>query len=62
MAKKIYVLDTSACLTDANIIYKYSNNDIAIPLKVFDEIDKHKHRQDSVGANARKFHQILLKE
>jgi len=55
MAKKIYVLDTSACLTDANIIYKYSNNDIAIPLKVFDEIDKHKHRQDGVGANARRF-------
>ena len=55
MAKKIYVLDTSACLTNASIIYKYSNNDIAIPLKVFDEIDKHKHRQDGVGANARKF-------
>ena len=55
MAKKIYVLDTSACLTNASVIYKYGNNDIAVPLKVFDEIDKHKHRQDGVGANARKF-------
>ena len=40
MAKKIYVLDTSACLTNANVIYKYGNNDIAIPLKVFDEFYK----------------------
>ena len=31
----------------------FSNNDILIPLKVLDEIDKHKKRQDSVGAQAR---------
>ena len=54
MAKKTYVLDTSACLTDADCIYNYANNDIVIPLKVLEELDKHKKRQDSVGINARK--------
>lgn len=54
MAKKIYVLDTSVCLTDAGSIYQFDNNDIVLPLKVLEEIDKHKKRQDSVGTNARK--------
>tara|TARA_E500000305_G_C4009365_1_gene231839 strand:- start:227 stop:1552 length:1326 start_codon:yes stop_codon:yes gene_type:complete len=53
MAKKTYVIDTSAYLTDNQCIYKYGNNDIVIPLKVLEEIDKHKKRQDSVGVNAR---------
>ena len=53
MAKKNYVIDTSVFLTDAQAIYKFDNNDIIIPLKVLEEIDKHKKRQDSVGFNAR---------
>jgi len=53
MAKKIYVLDTSVYLTDSNSFLSYGNNDIVIPLKVLEEIDNHKKRQDSVGANAR---------
>ena len=53
MTKKIYVLDTSVYLTDANSIHSFENNDIVIPLKVLEEIDKHKKRQDGVGANAR---------
>ena len=53
MAKKIYVLDTSVYLTDSNSFLSYGNNDIIIPLKVLEEIDNHKKRQDSVGANAR---------
>ena len=53
MAKKTYVLDTSACLSDPNCIYSFTNNDIVIPLKVLEEIDKHKKRQDGVGTNAR---------
>jgi len=53
MAKKIYVLDTSVYLTDARSIYSYGNNDIVIPLKVLEEIDSHKKRQDIVGVNAR---------
>ena len=54
MAKKIYVIDTSACLTDASCLTSFGNNDIVLPLKVLEEIDNHKKRQDSVGANARK--------
>jgi len=59
MAKKTYVLDTSVCLTDANCIYQYQNNDIVLPLKVLEEIDKHKKRQDSVGSNARRIIRTL---
>ena len=53
MAKKIYVLDTNVYLTDAESILSFGNNDILIPLKVLDEIDKHKKRQDTVGVQAR---------
>ena len=54
MAKKNYVIDTSVFLTDADAVFSFGNNDIFIPLKVLEEIDKHKKRQDSVGFNARK--------
>ena len=53
MASKIYIIDTSACLTDFACINHYGPHDIIIPMKVLEEIDKHKKRQDSVGANAR---------
>ena len=53
MAKKTYVLDTSVYLTDSNCINSFGSNDIVIPLKVLEEIDKHKKRQDSVGSQAR---------
>lgn len=53
MAKKTYVLDTSVYLTDASCIKSFTNNDIVVPLKVLEEIDKHKKRQDSVGSQAR---------
>tara|TARA_R100001510_G_C7636138_1_gene194269 strand:+ start:129 stop:1484 length:1356 start_codon:yes stop_codon:yes gene_type:complete len=59
MAKKTYVFDTSVCLTDAECIYNYGNNDLVIPLKVLEEIDNHKKRQDSVGVNARKIIRAL---
>ena len=52
--KKNILLDTSVCLTDSESIFKFGNNDIFLPLKVLEEIDKHKKRQDSVGINARK--------
>ena len=59
MAKKNYVLDTSVYLTDADALFKFGNHDIFIPLKVLEEIDKHKKRQDSVGINARKIIRTL---
>jgi len=59
MEVKNYVLDTSVFLTDAEAIYKFENNDIFVPLKILEEIDKHKKRQDSVGLNARRIIRIL---
>ena len=56
--KKIYILDTSVYLTNADCIYAFKNHDIQVPLKVFEEIDKHKKRQDAVGAQARKIIRI----
>ena len=57
--KKIYVIDTSVYLTDASSIYGFGNHDIVIPLKILEEIDNHKKRQDGVGANARRIIRIL---
>mgnify|MGYP003656340935 CR=1 FL=1 len=54
LAKKTYVLDTNVYLTDAESILAFENNDILVPLKVLDEIDKHKKRQDTVGVQARR--------
>jgi len=53
MRKKTYVLDTSVYLTDPASLRSFKNNDIVIPLKVLEELDKHKNRQDAVGLNAR---------
>ena len=59
MAKNNYVLDTSVHLTDAESIFKFKNHDIFVPLKVLEEIDKHKTRQDNVGVNARRIIRLL---
>ena len=57
--KKTYVLDTNVFLTNAKSVFEFQNNDIIVPLKVLDEIDKHKKRQDGVGLNARSIIRIL---
>jgi len=60
MAKKTYVLDTSALLTDSDCINSnFGNNNVLIPLKVLEELDKHKKRQDLVGANSRSVIRLL---
>ena len=53
MQNKILVIDTNVLLTDSNSIFSFKECDIVIPLKVLDEIDNHKKRQDSVGVHAR---------
>ena len=53
MTNKIYVIDTSVYLTDFSSLRAFEDNDIVIPFKVLEEIDKHKKRQDAVGSNAR---------
>jgi len=59
MTKKIYVLDTSAYLTDYRVIYSYRNHDIIIPLIVLEELDNCKKRPNGVGVNARSIIRIL---
>tara|TARA_R110000824_G_scaffold28264_16_gene95260 strand:- start:2785 stop:4110 length:1326 start_codon:yes stop_codon:yes gene_type:complete len=59
MAKKNYVIDTSVFLSDADALFSFENNDVFIPLKVLEEVDGHKKRQDSVGFHARKFIKYL---
>ena len=53
MQKKAYVLDTNVYLTNHESIFQYGRSDIIVPLKVLDEIDKHKKRQDLVGHHCR---------
>jgi len=50
---KTVILDTNVYLTDVGCIMGFGRADIAIPTVILDEIDKHKHRQDVVGLNAR---------
>ena len=59
MSKINYVLDTSVYLTDADSIFNFGDHDIYIPLKVLEEIDKQKKRQDSAGVNARRIIRAL---
>jgi len=59
VSKKIYVLDTSVYLTDFKSLKAFDNNDVVIPLKVLEELDKHKKRQDAVGSNARQIIRIF---
>jgi len=57
--KKTFVLDTCVYLSDPNCLKQFAENDIIIPLKVLDEIDKNKIRQDGAGFNARHIIRIL---
>ena len=57
--ESVYILDTSVYLTDADCVSSFSDGTIVIPLKVLDEIDKNKKRQDPAGVQARKFIRYL---
>tara|TARA_R110002020_G_scaffold756_4_gene3831 strand:- start:204 stop:1538 length:1335 start_codon:yes stop_codon:yes gene_type:complete len=59
MAKKWFVIDTSVYLSDSECLTRFGNNDIIVPLKVLEEIDKHKKRQDSVGFHARQIIKVF---
>jgi PhoH-like ATPase len=54
-------LDTNVYLTEANSLYSFGKSNIGIPTMVLDEIDKHKHRQDTAGLNARTMNRVLDK-
>jgi len=56
---KTFLLDTNVYLTEASSLISFGANNIAIPSIVLDEIDKHKHRQDTAGHNARHMNRLL---
>jgi PhoH-like ATPase len=53
LPKHIYIIDTCVLLHDPLAIYKFSENDIYIPLAVIDDLDDIKTRRDTVGWSAR---------
>ena len=58
---KTLILDTNVYLTEAQALFSFGRSNIAIPTIVLDEIDKHKHRQDTAGLNARSMNRLLDK-
>lgn len=51
--KKIYLLDTNVLFSEHTALDNFGNNDIILSMKILEEVDKHKKRQDTVGLNAR---------
>ncbi len=51
--KKNFVLDTNVLLHDPNALYQFADNDVVIPIYVFEELDKFKRNNDALGHNAR---------
>src|SRR5690606_12420917 len=57
---KTYVLDTNVLLHDPQSIYKFEDNNLAIPVEVLEELDAIKAEQSTErGRNARRVHRIL---
>jgi PhoH-like ATPase len=57
---KTFVLDTNVLLHDPQSIYKFQENNLAIPVEVLEELDKIKTEQSTErGRNARRVHRIL---
>ena len=52
--KKTFILDTNVILHDYDAIYNFENNDIIIPIVVFEELDKFKKGNGIINFNARK--------
>jgi len=51
--KKIFILDTSVLIHDPGVIEHLGNNDIVIPLRATEELDKGKNGQDLLGISCR---------
>jgi len=54
-SNKIFVIDTSVILYDHNAIYNFEDNDVAIPITVFEELDNFKKGNDTINYEAREF-------
>jgi PhoH-like ATPase len=57
---KTFVLDTNVLLHDPQSIFKFEENNLAIPVEVLEELDEIKNEQSTErGRNARRVHRIL---
>ncbi len=57
---KTFVLDTNVLLHDPQSIFKFEDNNLAIPVEVLEELDTIKAEQSTErGRNARRVHRIL---
>ncbi len=57
---KTFVLDTNVLLHDPQSLYKFEDNNLAIPVEVLEELDAIKSEQSTErGRNARRVHRIL---
>ena len=59
--KKTFILDTNVILHDYDAIYNLEDNDIIIPIVVFEELDKFKKGNSIINFNARKIMRELDK-
>ncbi len=57
--KKTYILDTNVLLHDPQAIFKFEDNNLAIPITVIEEIDGFKKNLSETGRNARQFSRYL---
>jgi len=57
---KTFVLDTNVLLHDPQSVFKFEDNNLAIPVEVLEELDSIKTEQSTErGRNARRVHRIL---
>lgn len=56
---KTYCIDTNVLLNDDGALFAFEENDVVIPMTVLEELDKHKTRQDEIGACARATNRTL---
>jgi PhoH-like ATPase len=59
MAKKYFVLDTSVLLYDPSALTGFADNQVVLPFKVIEELDKFKKGSDEIGQNARQIIRFL---
>jgi PhoH-like ATPase len=57
--KKIFVLDTNVILHDAECIFSFQENDLAIPITVLEELDQFKKGHGDINFQAREFLRTL---
>jgi len=59
MAKKYFVLDTNVLLHDPGALTAFADNEVVLPFRVIEELDKFKKGSDDIGRHARQVIRFL---